>query len=128
MPAQALPLVLFVAFAALLFAAGHLLARRRRMAPARIPARRHKTMMTLKDAAKAAYEAARRERMVIVTVAERMDSDPATWFASSIAGVVAVYRRGDDFERVTEIGTAPEALYIRREDFDTYVRWARSMQ
>src|SRR5271154_4487544 len=68
-------------------------------------------MMSLMDAAKAAYEIARREQMVIVTVAERAPEDgPIGWFARSIAGVTPIYRSGHtgDFEKLAEAGVGGE--------------------
>ncbi|HUO94531.1 MAG TPA: hypothetical protein VMU22_16515 [Rhizomicrobium sp.] len=90
-------------------------------------------MMSLLEAAKTAYETARREHMVIVTVAERAAHEGAIgWFAQSIAGVIPVYRGGAarDFEKLAapSVGTDLQSLYIRKQDFQTYVRWARSMQ
>ena len=90
-------------------------------------------MMSLVDAAKAAYEIARREQMVIVTVAERAPEDGAVgWFARSIAGVIPIYRSGKagNFEKLDggSIGAELQSLYIRKQDYQTYVRWARTMQ
>jgi len=90
-------------------------------------------MMSLREAAEAAYEIARRERMVIVTVAERASEDGAIgWFAKSIAGVIPIYRNDSagSFEKLAGggVGTELQALYIRKQDYQTYVRWARSMQ
>lgn len=122
--------ILAVLAAILLLAVGRLLGRK--TVPQTIPGNKRGRMQPLLAAAEAAHQAARRERMVIATVAERADGDPTAWFAQSIAGVVAVYRMegSDAFEKVqgANIGTAPEALYIRRRDFDTYICWARSVQ
>ena len=90
-------------------------------------------MMPLMDAAKAAYEIARRERMVISTVAERAPADGVIdWFARSIAGVIPIYCSGNagGFEKLAGTGAGAElqSLYIRKQDYQTYVRWARSMQ
>jgi len=89
-----LPYLLFGIAAVSLFAIGRMKARR--TAPQRIADNGKTPMMSLLEAAQAAYETARRERMVIVTVAER----------------------------ATEL----QSLYIRKQDYQTYVRWARSMQ
>jgi ferredoxin-NADP reductase len=107
---------------------------RRRTAPPLLIAGNGKTpMMSLMDAAKSAYEIARRERMVIVTVAERAPEDGAIgWFARSIAGVLPIYRSGHagNFEKLAKASVTAElqSLYIRKRDYQTYVRWARSMQ
>lgn len=91
-------------------------------------------MMTLMEAATAAYEAARREGMVILTVAERApgNNGAVAWLAESIAGVIPVYRMSaaNAFEKLGRPGAAQElqSLYIRKQDLQTYVRWARSMQ
>ena len=90
-------------------------------------------MMSLMDAAKAAYEIAQRERMVIVFVAERAREEGAIgWFARSIAGVIPIYRSGHagSFEKLAGASEGHElqSLYIRKQDYQTYVRWARSMQ
>ena len=89
-------------------------------------------MMSLMDAAKAAYEIARREEMVIVTVAERAPDDGAIgWFARSIAGVIPIYRGSNaGFEKFAgaSVGSELQSLYIRKQDYQTYVRWARTMQ
>lgn len=126
-----LPYLLFVIAAVSLFAIGRA---RGRAAPPLLIAGNGKTpMMSLMDAAKAAYEIARREQMVIVTVAERAPEDGAIgWFARSIAGVIPIYRSGNagNFEKLASAGVGGElrSLYIRKQDYQTYVRWARSMQ
>src|SRR5271155_632273 len=86
------PYLLFAIAALSLSAVG--IVRRQRAAPASIPGEGKTKMMTLMEAAAAAYETARREGMVIVTVAERAPGrDGAiTWLATSIAGVIPVYR------------------------------------
>jgi hypothetical protein len=106
---------------------------RGRSAPPPLIASEGKTpMMSLMDAAKAAYEIARREEMVIVTVAERAPDDGAIgWFARSIAGVIPIYRGSNaGFEKLADASAAAElqSLYIRKQDYQTYVRWARTMQ
>jgi hypothetical protein len=106
---------------------------RGRSAPPPLIASDGKTpMMSLMDAAKAAYEIARREEMVIVTVAERAPDDGAIgWFARSIAGVIPIYRGSNaGFEKLADASAAAElqSLYIRKQDYQTYVRWARTMQ
>jgi len=128
---QGAPYLLFGVAALSLFAIGSL--RARRPAPARIAHDGKTPMMTLMDAAEAVYETARRERMVIVTVAERARGQTALeWFAQSIAGVVPVYRLSnpDTFEKLDgpSVGAELQSLYIRKSDYQTYIRWARPMQ
>jgi|SRR5581483_5964997 len=105
-------------------------------------AKRKQRMLPLKDAAQAAYDAARREGMVIAGVAE--DSGGALgaigWFIRSIARVVPVYESGTGkgpFHRLdrarsaladTGVGTEEQSLYIQKRDLRSYIRWARSMQ
>lgn len=125
-----LPYLLFVIAAVSLFAIGRA---RGRAAPPLLIAGSGKTpMMSLMDAAKAVYEIARREEMVIVTVAERVPEDGAIgWFARSIAGVIPIYRGSNaGFEKFAgaSVGGELQSLYIRKQDYQTYVRWARSMQ
>jgi hypothetical protein len=128
------PWALLALLAVSLFAAGYGRVRRRSAAPARIPAQESKKMMPVMEAAAAAYEAAKRERMVIVTVAEGARGvDPIAWFARSIAGVVSVYRKleAGAFEKIdntASVGTEPQSLYIRKRNYQTYIGWARSMQ
>ena len=126
-----LPYLLFAFAAVSLFAIGR--ARGRTAPPLQIASDGKTPMMSLMDAAKAAYEIARREQMVIVTVAERAPEDGAIgWFARSIAGVLPIYRSGHagNFEKLAEAGAGAElrSLYIRKQDYQTYVRWARTMQ
>jgi hypothetical protein len=126
-----LPYLLFVIAAVSLVAIGR--ARRRTAPPLLIASDGKTSMMSLMEAAEAAYEIARRERMVIVTVAERAPEDGAIgWFARSIAGVIPIYHSGNagNFEKLagTNIGGELQSLYIRKQDYQTYVRWARSMQ
>ncbi len=71
--------------------------------------------------------------MTIADVAERGEGGSLAWFARSIAGVVPVYRVNaqNAFEKIVdsaEIVSNPQALYIQKRDYQTYVRWARSMQ
>jgi len=126
------PYLLFAIAALSLSAIG--IVRSRRGAPQSIPSDGKTKMMTLMEAAAEAYEAARRERMVIVTVAERTPGrdGAVTWLAQSIAGVIPVYRMSaaNAFEKLARPGGASElqSLYIRKQDLQTYVRWARSMQ
>jgi hypothetical protein len=125
-----LPYLLFVFAAVSLFAMGW--ARTRRAPPLRIAGNGRTPMMSLLEAAEAAYAIARRERMVIVTVAERAKDDGAVaWFAKSIAGVIPIYTSSaGGFEKLAtaSVGSELQSLYIRRQDYQTYVRWARSMQ
>jgi hypothetical protein len=127
------PYLLFAVAALSLFALGTVLARGRAAAPERIGANGTTKMMSLMDAANAVYDIARREQMVIVTVAEKPNSGGAVaWFAQSIAGVLPIYCKGSSqaFERLdrTSVGSEWQSLYIQKRDFQTYVRWARSMQ
>jgi hypothetical protein len=126
-----LPYLLFAVAAVSLVAIGR--ARTRRAPPLLIADDGKTPMMSLLDAAQAAYEIARRERMVIVSVAERAPGEGAVeWFAKSIAGVLPIYRSGGagSFEKLADTGIGSElrSLYIRKQDYQTYVRWARSMQ
>gem|GEM_PF-2636407 len=105
-------------------------------------AKRRRHMLPLNDAASAAYDAARREGMVIAGVAEDAGGAPGAlaWFVRSIAGVVPVYesRSGNgpflrlDRTRTTradaDVGTGEQSLYIQKRDLKSYIRWARSMQ
>jgi hypothetical protein len=129
---QSAPYVLFVVVAIGLVAIVRLRARKRRAAPASITSDGRTAMMTLKDAAAEIYDTAKRERMVIVTVAESAGGDAVGWFARSIAGVIPIYQQGNanGFEKLAahSVGSTLESLYIRKQDYPTYVRWARSMQ
>jgi hypothetical protein len=132
--ARSAPYLLFAVAALSLFAIGEALARRRRPAPELIAADGKTKMMSLLEAAEAIYETARRERMVIATVAERAGGEAGAlaWFAQSIAGVIPIYRARDAqaFEKLPgqNVGTELQSLYIQKRDYQTYVRWARSMQ
>jgi hypothetical protein len=129
--AQLAPYALFVVAAVALFAIGSARARKRSVAPSSIANDGRTAMMTLKDAANEIYEAAKRERMVIVTVAEAPGRNAIDWFARSIAGVLPVYRAGQasGYEKVAGGADGDlDSLYIRKQDFPAYVRWARSMQ
>jgi hypothetical protein len=88
-------------------------------------------MVSLGDAAAAAYESAQQKRMVIASVADRAGAikDAIAWFARSIAGVVPVYRRSGNgrFEKAGG-SSEPTALHIRKRDLKAYLRWARSVQ
>ncbi len=88
-------------------------------------------MLSVMEAATRAYEAAKREGMVIAWVAEnaRDPEGPTGWFARNIVGVVAAYRKSDGgFEKTQGVGTEPQSLYIRKQDYRTYIDWARGMQ
>jgi hypothetical protein len=109
--------------------------RRARPAPALIPAAGADSMLSVPAAAKAAYDTAKRERLVIATVAEnaRDAADPVAWFARSIVGVVPVYRASEagGFERLdagTGVGMEPQSLYILERNYPAYMSWARTMQ
>jgi hypothetical protein len=124
-----LPYLLFVIAAVSLFAIGR--ARGRAAPPLLIAGGEKTAMMSLMDAAQAAYEIARRERLVIAIVAERAPENGAiAWFARSIAGVIPIYRNGNagNFEKIADAGAELQSLYIRKQDYQTYVRWARTMQ
>lgn len=124
----------FVLMAVLLFGLGHLLsALSRRAAPAHVNDKRGDKMQSLSEAASAAYQAAKRERLPIASVAEKAADGPASWFAQSIASVIPVYRAdsGTAYEKLwrkNEIRAELPSLYIRKRDYQSYVRWARSMQ
>ena len=125
------PLILFAVVAVFLFALGHLLSRTRRAAPALIARSGSKRMLPLTQAATSVYDTAKRERMVVVTVAEKAGEGPVSWFAKSIASVIPVYRIGisNAFEKLQgAAGAELQSLYIQKRDYKTYVRWARSMQ
>jgi len=88
-------------------------------------------MMSVPDAAAAAYEVARAQGMTIAWVAENAKdaAGPAAWFAQSIVGVVPAYRKsGSSFVRSKNVVSGVQSLYIRKRDFQTYVDWARAMQ
>lgn len=126
------PSALIVGVAVLLIALGYIFARRRRPAPARIERKRSGTMLPLMTAAASVCAAAKREHMVIMTVAEKA-ADPLAWFAQSMAGVIPVYRMGnangfEKLQRATSVGTDSQSLYIQKRDYKTYASWARSMQ
>jgi hypothetical protein len=89
--------------------------------------------MSLMEAAQQVYDTAQRERLVIVTVAEKSADGPLDWFARSIASVVPVYRLGaartqERFAGTAGIGAELQSLYIDRRDVRTYLRWARTVQ
>jgi len=90
-------------------------------------------MLPLMEAAASVCAAAKRERMVIMTVAEKAGAGPVAWFAQSIASIIPVYRMGNAnaFEKLqggTSVGTESQSLYIQKRDYKTYASWARSMQ
>lgn len=88
-------------------------------------------MMSVPDAAAAAYEIARSEGMTIAWVAENAKdaNGPAEWFAQSLVKVVPAYRKsGSGFERSRDVVSGVQSLYIRKRDFQTYIDWARGMQ
>ena len=121
------PYVLFAAVAASLFWVGPLLAGRRR---ARVFV---SDSMSLMAAAQEVYEAAKRENMVVVSIAERSSAGALDWFARSIASVVPVYRAGgvraqERYAGAGGIGADLQSLYIERRDIRTYLRWARTVQ
>jgi len=123
------PYLLFAVAAATLFWAGHVLAQRRASRVLEDGTR----SMSLMEAAQHVYEAAQRERLVIVSVAEKSADGPLDWFARSIASVVPVYRIGgtraqERFAGRAGIGADLQSLYIERRDIRTYLRWARTVQ
>ena len=123
---QTAALIWFGVLAVLLFATGHLLARKR--VPASIAGGRPDSMQPLIQAAEAVNKTARDERMALAVVAER-SGDAVAWFARSIAGVVNVWRKNDSGGFEAAQGDAdPQSLYIRREDIDSYLRWARTVK
>jgi hypothetical protein len=128
-----LPAAAFAATAIVLLAVGALAARRLRAVPILIPAQGRPSMLSLNDAAAKMAADARRESMVIATVAEKAADGAASWFAFSMASVVPVYRKNEAgaFLRVeadAEIGSVTADLYIRKRDYPVYLRWARSVQ
>jgi hypothetical protein len=128
---QLAPYALFVVAAVALFAIGSARARKRSAAPSSIASDGRTAMMSLREAANEISETARRERMVIVTVAEAPNRNAIDWYARSIASVVPVYRLGNanEYEKLAgSPGEDLDSLYIRKRDFPAYVRWARSMQ
>ncbi|HWA90671.1 MAG TPA: hypothetical protein VG889_11585 [Rhizomicrobium sp.] len=125
------PWLLAAAAAMGLFAWGHLRARRNKPAPERISGKEARSMLSVMEAAARVYEAAKREGMTIVWVAENAHdaAGPVAWFAGSIVGVVPAYRKmGGDFERIRSADTTLQSLYIRERDCRTYIDWARAMQ
>lgn len=121
------PYILFAVAAASLFWLGSALARRR---TSRSLARGSVSLM---EASQAVYDAARRERLVIVSVAEKSPAGPLDWFARSIASVVPVYRVSgasarERYAASAGIGPDLQSLYIERRDIRTYLRWARTVQ
>jgi len=126
--------LIFILMALLLFGLGHLLSTlSRRAAPAHVNDKRGNKMQSLSQAAHAAFEAAKRERMPIARVAQNAPDGPQSWFAQSIASVVPVYRAdgGATYEKLSrknEIRAELPSLYIRKRDYQSYVRWARTMQ
>jgi hypothetical protein len=90
-------------------------------------------MLSLQDAAAEAYEATKRTRMVISTVADRAGAtqDAIAWLAQSMAGAIPIYRkRHGKFKKVDSSGTYPDprVLHILKRDLAAYLRWARSVQ
>ncbi|HEY8950383.1 MAG TPA: hypothetical protein VIM56_15970 [Rhizomicrobium sp.] len=125
---QSAALIWFGVIAVLLFATGHLLARKRRAVPASIAGGRPDSMQPLIEAAEAAHKIARDERMALAVVAER-SGDPVAFFMRSIASVVGAWRKNDSggFEAAKGDEDA-QSLYIRRGDIDSYLRWARTVK
>ncbi len=123
------PYLLFAAVAATLFWLGHVLAQRRAANFLSSGTR----AVSLTEAAQTVYDAAKRERLVIVSVAEKSANGPVDWFARSIASVVPVYRAGgvraqERFAAADGARADITALHIDRKDIRTYLRWARTVQ
>jgi hypothetical protein len=125
---QTAALIWFGVLAVLLFATGHLLARKRRAVPASIAGGRPDSMQPLIEAAQAANKIARDERMALAVVAER-SGDAVAFFARSIASVVGAWRKNEagGFDAATGDEDV-QSLYIRRGDIDSYLRWARTVK
>ena len=87
-------------------------------------------MLPIEEAAMQAYADAKREGMTIAWVAEnaRDAQSPVDWFARSIAGVVPVFRKSGAAYEPAAAGADPGSLYIRKQDYRTYIDWARTMQ
>jgi hypothetical protein len=118
-----LPIILFGFAALLLFGFGHLLARRNRADTSGDDG-----MQKLDEAAAAAYETARRERMPLAAIAE-MASDPVRWFARNLANIVGAWKnnKAGGYEAAKGDGDT-QSLYIRRRDLANYLRWARTVK
>lgn len=96
-------------------------------------------MVSLPDAVAGVCKTVQAEALPVAVVAERT-GDVTEWFAASMFEVVPVYRKTDTgFERVdspretldralTRLGIGPDALFVRRRDCKTYLRWARTLQ
>ncbi len=125
---QTAALIWFGVLAVLLFATGHLLARKRRAVPASIAGGRPDSMQPLIEAAQAVNKIARDERMALAVVAER-SGDAVAFFARSIASVVGAWRKNEagGFDAATGDEDA-QSLYIRRGGIDSYLRWARTVK
>jgi hypothetical protein len=103
---QSAALIWFGVLAVLLFATGHVLARKRRAVPASIAGERPDSMQPLIEAAEAADKIAHDERLALAVMAER-SGDAVAWFARSIASVVGAWRKDDTggFEAAKGYGT-----------------------
>jgi hypothetical protein len=125
---QSAALIWFGVIAVLLFATGHMLARRRRAARALIAEGRPENMQPLIQAAEAVNKIARDERMALAVVAER-GGDAIDWFAHNMVSIVGAWRKNDTggFEAATSDADV-QSLYIRSRDVDSYLRWARAVQ
>jgi hypothetical protein len=125
---QSAALIWFGVLAVLLFATGHVLARKRRAVPASIAGERPDSMQPLIEAAEAADKIAHDERLALAVMAER-SGDAVAWFARSIASVVGAWRKDDTggFEAAKGDGDI-QSLYIRHGDIDSYLRWARTVK
>ncbi len=125
---QTAALIWFGVLAVLLFATGHLLARKRRAVPASIAGGTPDSMQPLIEAAQAVNKIARDERMALAVMAER-SGDPVAFFARSIASVVGAWRKNEagGFDAATGDEDV-QSLYIRRGDIDSYLRWARTVK
>ncbi|HEY2033900.1 MAG TPA: hypothetical protein VGH02_09470 [Rhizomicrobium sp.] len=123
---QSADLILFGVIAVALFAAGHLLARKRRAA--HFAGGRPDDMLSLNEAAEAVCKAARDERMPLAVVAER-NGNPLMFFARSIASVISTWKQNGagGFNDAKGDGDT-QSLYIRRRDIGSYLRWARTVK
>ena len=125
---QPADLVVFAALAVVLFAAGHVLTRKRRGASGAFAGVMPGDMQSLNEAAEATYRIARDEGMPLAVVAVR-DGNAVGFFARSIVSVVGAWRKNaaGGFEAAPGDADA-QSLYIRRGDIETYLRWARTVK
>jgi hypothetical protein len=86
-------------------------------------------MESLLDAAKSVMETARKERMALAVVAER-SGDAIAFFARSLIDIVGAWRKNTagGFAAASKDDADLQSLYIRREDIESYLRWARTVK